>query len=158
MSRVPVRPGDEKDFFFQLLYLNTDEEVRVAYLNMLSSLQQYVPQLQPDVLKRAQKVDSRESMVVMMAQVMVMDDENPLAVYAQQHAHPKERLAYMRVFFRDFSSRFHSVKLSETRVPDFGLLYETLFSEYFRRRDNGRVFRDFYNKSLPLDSDRPPGK
>lgn len=153
-TRVEERDEDDKkDFIFQLLYRYDYVQIRQAYVSMIANVKEYVPQIGDGTVQLAHRVTSRDAMLLHMLLVLVMDDTNGFTQFALQHAHPKSRLAYFRVWFADFARNFVRVRLCDACVPNPRVILPAVISEYCRRRDNEAVFRKHkdFNDYVPLD-------
>lgn len=143
---LPTREGDSEDFIFKLLYTMTHAEVREAYINMILNMKAYVEQISDATVKQAYEIHNRDAMQLVMLQVLTMDDTNGLVCFVRQHAKPRSRMEYFRVWFHNFAQSFMRVRLQDTNIPDPRAIMSVVRGEYMRRRDNGAEWRTFYHE------------
>lgn len=143
---LPEREGDKEDFVYQLLFHFDKNEVRQAYVSMLHNMKQYIPQITDTTMKLADGVNDQEAMLLHMMLVLVTDETNGFTQYAMKQAKPQFRLAYFRAWFADFAKHFMGSLSKDKNLPDPRVIMSTVRSEYPRRRDNGTVFKDFFQE------------
>lgn len=154
---MTIEEEDSKDFIYQLLYKYTQKQVENAYHGMVANMKDYVPQINDASVKLAGKLTDHNAMLLSMMLVLVMDDTNGFTQYALRNAFPQSRLAYFRAWFGDFARKCIKVRLSDPCVPDPRIMVGAMRYEYKCRRDNGKVFREFFKEHVPRGGSRSVG-
>lgn len=151
VASLPEREGDAQDFVFQLLFKYSDEEVKEAYLGMLPFIHRNVPQISEETMALAKKITEPDAQKLMMLMELVRDHKNDLVQFATAHAHPLSRLDYFRAVFKDLSSKYVTVQLTATRVPNPEIPMSITRADYWRRLDDGKRFRQHHHEYVPPD-------